>query len=173
MSTDPSDVYAVIRSGGKQYRVAPGQRLRLERLDGTAGDRVTFRDVLLVSGGGEVSVGAPTVESARVSGEIVEQGRGRKINVFKYKSKTRYRRLRGHRQLHTAVLVDEVSLGDQTWTAAVEDERADAESEEVESVDGEAEHDEAVAQATDDTEDEAVTETPEASVDHQDEESED
>lgn len=116
MSTDVSDVYAVIRTGGKQYRVSPGQRLKVERLDGAAGDRVTFDDVLLVQGGGDVAVGSPTVASASVSGEIVEQGRGRKIHVFKYKNKTRYRRLRGHRQLHTAVRVDEVSLGDQTWT---------------------------------------------------------
>ncbi len=133
MSTDVSDatdVYAVIRTGGKQYRVSPGQRLRIERLDGAAGDRIRFDQVLLVSGGGEVAVGTPTVESASVSGEIVEQGRGRKIQVFKYKNKTRYRRLRGHRQLHTAVLVDEVSLGDQTWTAPV----ADAPAEEVEEV---------------------------------------
>ncbi|MDE2890953.1 MAG: 50S ribosomal protein L21 [Chloroflexota bacterium] len=154
MSTDPSDVYAVIRSGGKQYRVSPGQRLKLERLDGAAGDRITFSDVLLVSGGGEVAVGAPTVDSASVSGEIVEQGRGRKINVFKYKNKTRYRRLRGHRQLHTAVLVDEVSLGDQTWTAPVADEPTEAEIEEVEAVEDEAAIDEPVAEATDETADE-------------------
>ncbi len=132
MSTEPSDVYAVIRSGGKQYRVSPGQRLKIERLDGSAGDRITFSDVLLVSGGGAVAVGTPTVESASVSGEIVEQGRGRKIHVFKYKNKTRYRRLRGHRQLHTAVLVDEVSLGDQTWTAPVVQEFVAAEAEAVE-----------------------------------------
>jgi large subunit ribosomal protein L21 len=122
MSTDLSDVYAVIRSGGKQYRVSPGQRIKLERLDGDAGDPITFDDVLLVNGGGEIAVGAPTVESARVNGEIVEQGRGRKINVFKYKNKTRYRRLRGHRQLQTSVLVNEVALGDQTWTAPVKEQ---------------------------------------------------
>lgn len=173
MSTDPSDVYAVIRSGGKQYRVSPGQRLKLERLDGAAGDRVTFSDVLLVSGGGEVAVGAPTVDSASVSGEIVEQGRGRKINVFKYKNKTRYRRLRGHRQLHTDILVDEVSLGDQTWTAAVADEPAEAELEEVEEVVEEAATDEAEAEATDTSEDEvAESSTEESTVDNA-EESED
>ncbi len=115
MSTEP-DVYAVIRSGGKQYRVSPGQRIRLERLDGDAGDSVAFDEVLLVSADGEVSVGTPTVDSASVLGEIVEQGRGRKIRVFKYKNKTRYRRLRGHRQLHTAVTVQEVKLGEQTWS---------------------------------------------------------
>ncbi|MCY3569008.1 MAG: 50S ribosomal protein L21 [Chloroflexi bacterium] len=156
MSTEPSDVYAVIRSGGKQYRVSPGQRLKLERLDGAAGDRVTFSDVLLVSGGGEVAVGAPTVESASVSGEIVEQGRGRKIRVFKYKNKTRYRRLRGHRQLHTAVRVDEVSLGDQTWTAPVVEAPAETEAEAVEE-----------AVSLDDSTDEPtaeVEEAPEAAV---------
>ena len=116
MSTESSDVYAVIRSGGKQYRVSPGQRVTLERLAGDAGDAITFSDVLLVNGGGEVAVGTPTLEAASVSGEIVEQGRGRKIRVFKYKNKTRYRRLRGHRQLQTSVLVNEVSLGDQSWS---------------------------------------------------------
>ena len=173
MSTDPSDVYAIIRSGGKQYRVSPGQRLKLERLDGAAGDRITFSDVLLVSGGGEVAVGAPTVDSASVSGEILEQGRGAKITVFKYKNKTRYRRLRGHRQLHTAVLVDEVSLGEQTWTAPVADEPAEAEVEEVEAV----EEDAPVAEATDETADEAVAETDEDSAadpaDNTDEDTED
>lgn len=124
MSTDPSDVYAVIRSGGKQYRVSPGQRIKLERLDGEAGDAITFNDVLLVNGGGAVAVGTPTVEAASVSGEILEQGRGRKINVFKYKNKTRYRRLRGHRQLHTSVLVNEVALGGQTWSAEVDEQPA-------------------------------------------------
>lgn len=118
MSTDVSDVYAVIRSGGKQYRVSPGQRLRLERLDGAAGDQVTFNDVLLVNSGGDVTVGSPTVDAATVTGEIVEQGRGRKIRVFKYKNKTRYRRLRGHRQLQTSVVVSEVALGDQSWSIA-------------------------------------------------------
>ena len=173
MSTDPSDVYAVIRSGGKQYRVSPGQRLKLERLDGAAGDRVTFSDVLLVNGGGEVAVGTPTVDSASVSGEIVEQGRGRKINVFKYKNKTRYRRLRGHRQLHTAVRVDEVSLGDQTWTAAVADEPAEPEIEEPDTVEEEPADDEPVAEQAEDTDDAAVAEAAEASTDDNDDESED
>ncbi len=177
MSTDPSDVYAIIRSGGKQYRVSPGQRLKLERLDGAAGDRITFSDVLLVSGGGEVAVGAPTVDSASVSGEILEQGRGAKITVFKYKNKTRYRRLRGHRQRHTAVLVDEVSLGEQTWTAPVADEPAEAEVEEVEAVEEDAPVDEPVAEATDETADEAVAETDEESAadpaDNTDEDTED
>ncbi len=160
MSTDVSDatdVYAVIRTGGKQYRVSPGQRLRIERLDGAAGDRIRFDQVLLVSGGGEVAVGTPTVESASVSGEIVEQGRGRKIQVFKYKNKTRYRRLRGHRQLHTAVLVDEVSLGEQTWTAPVADAPAVEEVEEVaEPAAAEASTEEPSAEVEDDAPEAAV-----------------
>ena len=113
-----ADVYAVIRTGGKQHRIAPGQRLRVERLDGEIGDRITFDEVLMVRGeDGEVSVGAPTVDGASVRAEVIGQTRGRKINVFKYKSKTRYRRLRGHRQLHTDLRIEEVAVGERSWTA--------------------------------------------------------
>ena len=112
-----SDVYAVIRTGGKQYRVTPGQRLVVERLDGRRGDEIAFDDVLLVRGDdGEVAVGAPTLDGASVKAEIAEQKRARKIPVFKYKSKTRYRRLRGHRQQETHLRVSEISLGDRSWT---------------------------------------------------------
>jgi large subunit ribosomal protein L21 len=117
-STPSADAYAVIRTGGKQYRVKPGQRLTIERLDGDAGDRVTFDQVLMVRGDdGSVTVGSPTVEDAIVSAEITDQRRGRKISVFKYKNKTRYRRLRGHRQYQTQVRIDELTLGDQSWIA--------------------------------------------------------
>ena len=112
-----SDVYAVIRTGGKQYRVTPGQRLVVERLDGQRGDEIAFNDVLLVRGDdGQVSVGAPILDGASVKAEIAEQKRARKISVFKYKSKTRYRRLRGHRQQETHLRVSEISLGDRSWT---------------------------------------------------------
>ena len=112
-----SDVYAVIRTGGKQYRVTPGQRLVVERLDGERGDEIAFADVLLVRGDdGEVAVGSPTLDGASVKAEIAEQKRARKIPVFKYKSKTRYRRLRGHRQQETHLRVSEISLGDRSWT---------------------------------------------------------
>ena len=104
-------------------------------------------------------MGAPTVESASVTGEIVEQGRGRKIRVFKYKNKTRYRRLRGHRQLHTDVRVDEVSLGDQTWTAPVAEAPAATAAEEVEeAVSLDESTDEPIAEVEED-------DAPEASVD--------
>jgi len=112
-----SDVYAVIRTGGKQYRVSPGQRLSVERLNGGSGDQVAFEDVLLVRGAdGAVAVGAPTVAGASVKAEIVRQRRAAKINVFKYKSKTRYRRLRGHRQQLTDLRISEVALGGEAWT---------------------------------------------------------
>lgn len=111
-----SQVYAVIRTGGKQYRVTPGQRLVVERLDGERGDQVAFNEVLLVRGeDGAVSVGAPTLDDASVTAEIADQKRARKIPVFKYKAKTRYRRLRGHRQHETHLRIAEIALGDQTW----------------------------------------------------------
>ena len=111
-----SDVYAVIRTGGKQYKVSPGQRLSVERLDGDRGDSIAFDDVLLVrSDDGAVSIGAPTVAGASVKAQIVTQRRAPKINVFKYKNKTRYRRLRGHRQYLTDLRISEVALGDQAW----------------------------------------------------------
>ena len=124
-----SQVYAVIRTGGKQYRVTPGQRLVVERLDGERGDQVAFNEVLLVHGeDGAVSVGAPTLEDASVTAEIADQKRARKISVFKYKAKTRYRRLRGHRQHETHLRIAEIALGDQSWahepSALVEPEPA-------------------------------------------------
>lgn len=115
MSNDP---YAVIRSGGKQYRVNPGQHLKVERLHGDAGDHITFNDVLMLRGGdGHVAVGSPTVDNASVVAEIIDHTRARKINVFKYKSKVRYRKLHGHRQHQTHLRVLELRRGDHSWTA--------------------------------------------------------
>jgi len=100
-------VYAIIRAGGKQYRVEQGDVLRLERLDGKVGSKVTLDDVLLV-GGDDVKVGSPKVAGASVEGTVVEQDRGPKIRVFKYKKRKHYRRTRGHRQHVTAVRIDAV-----------------------------------------------------------------
>ena len=86
--------YAVIRTGGKQYRVAPGDMLRIERLPGEVGASVEFEEVLLAAGDGAIRIGTPLVEGARVRAEIVGQGRARKILVFKKKKRKNYRRRR-------------------------------------------------------------------------------
>ena len=101
-------MYAVIKTGGKQYRVAPGQRVRVEKIEGQIGDVVTLNDVLLVSDGDQVKVGAPLLAEASVSATIVEQHRAKKIIVFKKKRRKGYLRTKGHRQLYTALRVDEI-----------------------------------------------------------------
>ena len=93
--------YAVIQTGGKQYRVQPGDVIDVEKLDQEVGARIDFPDVLLVDAGGAVSVGTPTVDGARVTAEVADQFRGPKIIVYKYKAKTHYRRKNGHRQSYT------------------------------------------------------------------------
>lgn len=107
-------MYAVIRTGGKQYRVAPGQRLRVERLPGAEGDDIELTEVLMLGGAEGVTIGAPTVDGARVVAEITSQGRDKKVLVFKFKSKKRYRRLRGHKQLHTLLFIREIVAPDGT-----------------------------------------------------------
>jgi len=101
-------VYAIIRTGGKQYRVEKGDVVRVERLEGAVGTTVTLTDVLLVAGDGEPRVGSPRLEGASVQGTVVEQDRDAKIRVFKYKKRKHYRRTRGHRQAFTAVRIDAV-----------------------------------------------------------------
>jgi large subunit ribosomal protein L21 len=102
-------VYAIIQTGGKQYRVAPGDVLRVELLPGERGDKVQLDQVLLVTDdGGEVRVGAPLVEGASVKGEILRQGKAKKIIVYKKKRRKNYRRKQGHRQLFTAVQIQEI-----------------------------------------------------------------
>ncbi len=102
-------MYAIIQTGGKQYRVAAGDVLRVERLPGQRGDAVNLDQVLLVSeDGGEVRVGTPLVENASVRGLILSQGKAKKIVVFKKKRRKNYRRKQGHRQLFTAVQIQEI-----------------------------------------------------------------
>jgi large subunit ribosomal protein L21 len=103
--------YAVIRTGGKQYRVAPGDIVHIEKLTGEAGSHVEFTEVLLASDGGNVHVGTPLVTGARVTGEIVRQGKAKKILVFKKKRRKNYRRHHGHRQLQTTVRVTAIESG--------------------------------------------------------------
>jgi large subunit ribosomal protein L21 len=97
--------YAIIRSGGKQYRVSPGDTVRLEKLDGEPGAACTLGEVLLASSGGAVQVGKPLLDGFKVLGEIVRQERARKIIVFKKKRRKNYRRTKGHRQNLTVVRV--------------------------------------------------------------------
>ena len=101
-------MFAIIQTGGKQYRVAPGDTLRVERLPGERGDRVVLDQVLLVAQDQDVKVGRPLVESAQVVGEIVRQAKAKKIIVFKKKRRKNYRRKQGHRQLYTALLIQEI-----------------------------------------------------------------
>jgi len=108
-------MYAVIRAGGKQYRVAPGDVIRVEKLATGTDGQVNFPDVLAVSGG-EGKIGKPESE-ARVVGEVVEEGRGAKILVFHYKRKKQYKKLRGHRQSYTAVRITEIAFDGQSFKA--------------------------------------------------------
>ena len=111
-------MYAVIRTGGKQYRVEAGQQLRTERLPGNEGDTVELTEVLMIGGDDGVTIGTPMVSDARVVAEIVSQGRHKPVTVFKYKNKIRYRRLHRHRQLQTTLTIQEILPPGASATAA-------------------------------------------------------
>ena len=102
-------MYAVIRTGGKQYRVAPGDILEVEKLEGNVGDTITLDDVLLVADGEAVTIGQPTVEGASVTAKITGQHRGEKILVFRYRPKKRIRVRRGHRQYLTRIQIESIN----------------------------------------------------------------
>src|SRR6188474_2031109 len=106
-------MYAIVETGGKQYRVRPGDTIAVERLSGEPGETLDLERVLLVRGDGanETHVGAPGVDGAVVRAEVVEQARGEKIIVFRYKSKVRYRRKTGHRQSLTRLRITDILLG--------------------------------------------------------------
>ncbi len=101
-------MFAVVRTGGKQYRVQEGRPVTIERLPGEAGQTIELNDVLLLADGENVTIGTPMVEGARVVGTITTQGRAKKILVFRYKNKTRARKKNGHRQQFTTLMVDDV-----------------------------------------------------------------
>ena len=104
-------MYAVIKTGGKQYRVAANDKILIEKLDGAAGDQVNFTEVLMVSNGGTVDIGAPFLAGATVVGEIEKQARGPHIIIFKKRRRKHYRRRNGHRQDLTAVTITEILTG--------------------------------------------------------------
>jgi large subunit ribosomal protein L21 len=101
-------MYAVISSGGKQYKVEQGEIVRVEKLSGDIGAPVSFDKVLMISDDEKAKIGTPVLENATVQGHIVEQGKAKKIIVFKYKRRKRYRRKQGHRQSFTAVQIDSI-----------------------------------------------------------------
>jgi large subunit ribosomal protein L21 len=101
-------MYAVVKTGGKQYRVAKDDVIKIERLAGEAGEIITLTEVLMLGDGGDVTVGAPFIDGASVAGEIVEQARGPKIIVFKKRRRQNYRRKKGHRQLLTVFKVTDI-----------------------------------------------------------------
>ena len=103
--------YAIIKTGGKQYRVSPGDVLDVELLDASAGTTTTLDDVLAVSRDGQVRFGAPTVPGAQVIAEVQSHYKDRKVIVYKYKAKTRYRRKRGHRQQYTRIRIQDIQTG--------------------------------------------------------------
>jgi len=101
-------MYAVIKSGGKQYKVSPGDVVRVEKLGQEAGTTVEFDEVLAVNNDQNLVVGSPLVANARVSGTVVETGKAKKVLIFKYKRKKQYKVFRGHRQRFTAVKIDAI-----------------------------------------------------------------
>jgi large subunit ribosomal protein L21 len=110
-------MYAVVTTGGKQYRVEPGSELEVDLLSGDAGSSVTFDRVLLVGDGEAVTIGTPTVEGATVSGTVLGEALGPKLIIFKFKQKATYRRKNGHRQHLTRIRIDEINASGKTSKA--------------------------------------------------------
>ena len=104
-------MYAVIKTGGKQYRVSKGAVLRVEKLDAAAGDKVEFDQVLLVGEGKDVKIGTPYVEGSKVEATVQSEGRGRKIDVVKFKRRKNYQRFHGHRQAYSEIRVTDIVAG--------------------------------------------------------------
>jgi large subunit ribosomal protein L21 len=103
-----SALYAIVKTGGKQYRVEEGQIVRVERIPAASGESVTLDEVLFLAGEGETRVGSPRVAGASVVGKVLEHGRGQKVRVFHYKKRKHYRKTRGHRQDFTALQIEKI-----------------------------------------------------------------
>ena len=103
-------MYAVIRTGGKQYKVHEEQILKVEKLEGTEGSQIEFDDVLMYSDGETITLGSPKVENASVKAHILDQGRGKKQLIFKYKRRKGYRKLNGHRQHYTEIKIESITV---------------------------------------------------------------
>jgi len=102
-------MYAIIKTGGKQYRVARGDEVKFEKVPGDVGETVTFDQVLMTSDGEDVQVGTPYVENSKILGRITRHGKGKKVMVIKYRRRKGYRRKRGHRQPFTLVRIEDIT----------------------------------------------------------------
>ena len=169
------NTYAIVQTGSKQYRVQAGDNIRVESLPVYTGEIVNIDDVLMVSRDGDVKVGTPVVDGARVRAQVTSRGRGRKITVFKYKSKVRYRRTKGHRQHYTDLRIIDISMDGESLDAVEErmasldeaEETADIVESDV-AVDTESVSEEAADETEDDApvaEDDATDNTPDESED--------
>lgn len=105
---DMTQTYAIVETGGKQYKVSPGQTIEVDRLPIAEGETVELSRVLLISDGNDAIIGTPTIEGAKVTATCLGEKKGNKIIVFKYKAKTRYRRKKGHRQLYTRLQIEDI-----------------------------------------------------------------
>lgn len=103
-------MYAIIKTGGKQYRVSEGDVISVEKLDVASSEKVVFDEILVVSKDGELQIGAPVVSGAKVEGTVIQHGKEKKVMVFKYKPKKDYRKKQGHRQPFTRVKIEKISL---------------------------------------------------------------
>jgi len=101
-------MYAVVKTGGKQYRVSPGDSIEVEKLPHEVGEQVELEEVLLVANGSRTKIGRPVVKGAKVKATVTRQAKGRKVIIFKYRSSNRYRRHKGHRQHLTRLRIDEI-----------------------------------------------------------------
>lgn len=104
-------MYAVMKTGGKEYRISKGDIIRVEKVEGKVGDQVTMKDVLMVSGEGQVQFGKPFLTDAIITGEIVQQAKGQKVLTYKMKRRKNYRRTKGHRQTYTYIRVNDITVG--------------------------------------------------------------
>lgn len=101
---------AVIQTGGKQYLVSPSQKIKIEKLNKKEGSEITFKKVLLVQKGKKIELGTPLVKGAKVIGKVVAQKKDKKVNISKYKPKTRYKKKKGHRQLYTEIEIQKIEI---------------------------------------------------------------
>jgi len=104
-------MYAIVRTGGKQYQVSPGDIIQVESLNAAQGDEVTLNEVLLVKDGEQINVGAPLVANSSVKAKVLNHGRGKKVVIFKFKKRKRYRLTKGHRQNFTRIQIQEIVRG--------------------------------------------------------------